>query len=193
MLLALCSSAAAQPPRVWFESVPIRQGSPAGGDATPVLEIKLMLEAGSAPVEVHTVAPVMPRLRDAQGKDVVLGDWRAVAGMAPPQPPPPPQPALASGQRHVVCSYTVLRRAAGGYHLMAPYGGADLPAGTYTITAALDLTPTTREMWIAQMRAGAGAQPRRGDRHGAGDTPEQAAGRYAAHWQAVPGFFQGHV
>ncbi len=197
VLLALCSNAATQPPRVWLEPVQIpvnaKDKAPAGAAATRVMEIKLMLEAGSAPVEVHTLSGVMPRLRDAHGKDVVLGDWRAVAGFAPPQRPPPPQPPLAPGKRHVVCSYTVVRRADGGYHLLAPYGGADLPAGSYVITAGLDLTPTTRAMWTAQFRAGVDRPTRRPDGSKASDDPEQEAQRYAAHFGTVDGFFKGRV
>jgi hypothetical protein len=192
VLLAVSSSGSARPPRLWLESKPVHDKA-AGGAATRVLEIKLVLEAGSAPVEVHTLSGVMPRLRDASGKDVVLGDWRAVAGMAPPQPPQPPQPPLSPGQRHVVCSYTVVRRAEGGYHLLAPYGGADVPAGTYAITARLDLTPTTREQWMAQYRAASFGplQPPGGPK--AKEGPEQAADKYAAHWPTVAGFFTGRL
>lgn len=156
------------------------------------MEIKLVLEAGSAPVEVQTVNGVMPRLRDAKGKEIVLGDWRAVAGFAPPLRPPPPEAPLAPGKRHVVCSYTVVRRAEGGYHLMAPYGGGDLPAGTYEITAGLDLTPTTREMWTAQYRTGVD-RPTQRPQGRKTDDAEQEAQRYAAHFQTVEGFFKGRV
>lgn len=190
VLLALCSSAATQPPRLWLEPVLIKDKVPTGAATSRVMEIRLVLEAGSAPVEVHTLSGVMPRLRDAQGKEVVLGDWRSVAGFAPPQRPPPPQPPLAPGKRHVVCSYTIVRRADGGYHLLAPYGGADVPAGTYVITAGLDLTPTTRELWTAQYRAGVDRPARRAK---TADDPDQEAQKYAAHWQTVDGFFKGRV
>lgn len=193
VLLAVCSNAATQPPRAWLEPTRVKDQAPPGATTSRVLEIRLMLEAGSAPVEVHTLSGVMPRLRDARGNEVVLGDWRAVAGFAPPQRPPAPQPPLSPGKRHVVCSYTVVRRADGAYHLMAPYGGADLPAGTYAITAGLDLTPTTREMWVAQFRAGVDRPTRRPDGSKSTDDPEQEAQRYAAHFQAVDGFFKGRV
>lgn len=193
VLLALCSNAATQPPRLWLEPVPIKEKALAGATATPVMEIKLVLEAGSSPVEVHTLSEVMPRLRDSHGKEVGLMDWRSFAGFAPPQRPPAPLPPLAPGQRHVVCSYTVLRRTAGGYHLMAPNGGGDLPAGTYVITASLDLTPTTREMWIAQYRAGINRPARRPRGAKTTDDAEQAAQPYAAHFQTVDSFFKGRV
>lgn len=192
VLLAASSSASAQPPRLWLESKPVHDKA-AGGPATRVLEIRLVLEAGSAPVEVHTLSGVMPRLRDASGNEVVLGDWRAVAGMAPPQPPQPPQPPLSPGQRHVVCSYTIVRRAEGGYHLLAPYGGADVPAGTYAITARLDLAPTTREQWLAQYRAASGGPLRQPGGPKAKPSAEQAAEKYAAHWPTVAGYFAGRL
>ena len=192
VLLALCSTAGTQPARVWLEPVPIQDKAPSGAAVARVMEIKLVLEAGSAPVEVHTLTGVMPRLRDAHGKEVVLGDWRAVAGFAPPQRPPPPQPPLAPGKRHVVCSYTVVRRAEGGYHLLAPYGGADVPAGSYVITAGLDLVPTTREAWTAQFRAGV-RRPAQPGEPKTSDDPEREAQRYAAHFQTVDSFFKGRV
>jgi len=193
VLLALCSNAATQPPRLWLEPVPMKEKAPAGATTTPVMEIKLVLEAGSSPVEVHTLSGVMPRLRDSQGKAVVLGDWRAMAGLAPPQRPALPLPPLAPGQRHVVCSYTVLRRAEGGYHLMVPYGGGDMPAGTYVISAGLDLLPTTREIWLAQYRAAVNRPARRSRAAHTEDDAEQAAQPYAAHFQTVDRFFKGRI
>lgn len=189
VLLAMCSNGTTQPPRLWLEQVRIEEKAPSAAPAS-VLEIKLLLEAGSAPVEVHTLDCVMPRLRDASGKDVAISDWRSFAGMAPPQLPPPPQPPLASGQRHVVCRYTVIRRAEGGYHLMAPNGGADFPAGTYVITAKLDLIPTTRELWTARFRAANRPTRQPNGRKVAAD-PEKEAQRYAAHWGTVDTFFKG--
>lgn len=193
VVLALCSNAATQPPRLWLEQAHIQQGGRSSTDPAAVMEIKLVLEAGSAPVEVQTLDGVMPRLRDASGNVVGLSDWRAIAGMAPPQPPKPPQPPLAPGKRHVVCSYTVVRRPEGGYHLMAPYGGADVPRGTYVISAKLALTPTTREMWTAQLRAAGGQLARRGSGKKSPTNPEVEAEKYAAHWQTVDGFFKGLV
>lgn len=193
VLLALCSNAATQPARIWLEQVPIQNKTATRDAPSPVLEIKLVLEAGSAPVEVHSVDPVMPRLRDAGGKEIGLGDWRNVAGLAPPQPPPLPQPPLAPGKRHVVCSYTVLRRPDGRYHLMAPFGGADMPAGTYAISAALDLMPITREAWTAQYRIAANLPMHRPSGSKTARNPEQEAEKYATHWATVASFFTGRV
>ena len=61
---------------------------------------------------------------------------------------------------------------------MAPNGGGDLPAGTYVITASLDLTPTTREMWIAQYRAGINRPARRPRGAKTNDDAEQTAQPY---------------
>lgn len=193
VVLALCSNAATQPPRLFLEQVHLQPGAHRNTEPAAVMEIKLVLQAGSAPVETHTLVGVMPRLRDTSGNVVGLSDWRAIAGMAPPQPPPIPQPPLAPGRRHVVCSYTVLRRPDGGYHLMAPYGGGDVPRGTYVISAKLALTPTTREMWIAQLRAAGGQLARRGSGKKSPSDPDAEAEKYAAHFQTVDGFFKGLV
>lgn len=193
MLLALSSNAAMPTPRIWLEQVPIHNRAPAPNAPAPVLEIKLVIEAGSAPVEVHSVDPVMPRLRDASGREVGLSDWRTFAGMAPPQPPPSPQPPLAPGGRHVLCSYTVLKRVEGGYHLMAPNGGADLPAGTYVISAALNLLPTTREAWTAQYRVAGNLPMHRPRGSKTVNDPDREADKYAAHWATVDSFFKGRV
>lgn len=182
-----------KPAQVFLEMERIQEKAAQGATTTRILEIRLVVQAGSAPVEVHTLEGVMPRVRGSDGKEVVLGDWRAVAGYAPPQIPPAPEAPLAPGKRHVVCRYTVVRRTDGGYNLLGPYGGADLAAGSYVMTAELDLTPTTREMWMAQFRAGLNSPTRQPGGPAPGADPEKEAQKHAAHWKAVPGFFKGHM
>lgn len=166
------------PPPAWA-------GTPqAAGIAVPLQELRLRLvNEGDRPVEAEIPEIPVPEVTDEGGKAAAFSDWRSVAGFAPPQPPRAPAPPLRPGEARQLGTYTVLRTAQ-GVQLRGPHGDAPLGRGSHKVRVALALAPVTRERWMAAYRA---ALPRRAAE------AEREAGRYAAHWREVPGYWSGRL
>jgi hypothetical protein len=176
-----------QAPRLELGLVKLRE--PASPQSYAEIQLTI-LNSGSAPVEARTGEGIVPKLFGPDGKQVVLSDWRDLAGAAPPGLPAPPQAPVRPGERRLLQTYR-LARTPSGYQFIGPYGGAPLTAGRYRVEVALDLSPQTREQWVAEHMAAVrrpGGQPK--DPKAAA---EHEADQYAAHWREVPGFFRGHL
>ena len=178
--LVLMAAAGTQP-TLTLEVLPV--------DSAPTTHtVAVWLQAGAQPVEALEPLGIMPRVFAKDGTQVPWPDWRNEAGYAMPTVPPPPVAPLAAGGKRRVDLFHIIRTDK-GYRLLAPYGGADLPPGTWRVEVSVTFNPTTREAWVARYQAAAGNPL--GDGVAVPMDAEKEAARYAAHWKQVSTFYKG--
>ena len=190
LIAAVAMTMTPSAPRIELTRIEVPNQPASAATAQRIAEIRLtLINDGTQPVEARTHMGIVPRIIDADGKPVALSDWRNLAGYAPPAPPLPPEDPVRTGERRLLESYQVMRTEK-GYQFQGPYGAALLAAGHYRIEVALDLAPTTREIWVAAHAAAVHPGRRAKDPQA---EAQRAATQFAAHWREVSGFFRGHL